>query len=104
MSTTPLRATELYRRSDRFDSLTIAMHWITLLLLVVLFVAAWTFGRATDAATAESVLLLHRSTGYGRAPVRTDLIQAWMETQFRSGRGATAHGRPTIWPNRDIPS
>jgi cytochrome b561 len=51
------------RRSDRFDAVTIAMHWGTLLLLVVTFVAAWTLGRATDAATAEGCLLLHRSTG-----------------------------------------
>ncbi len=55
--------TEPVGRPDRFDSLTIAAHWGTLLLLVVTFVAAWTFGRATDAATAEGALLLHRSTG-----------------------------------------
>jgi superoxide oxidase len=63
MSDTPLATTELDRRSDRFDSLTIAMHWATLLLLVVIFVAALTFGRASDAATAEGALLVHRSTG-----------------------------------------
>jgi cytochrome b561 len=51
------------RRSDRFDSLTIAMHWGTLLLLVVIFAAAWTFGSATDSATAAGALLVHRSTG-----------------------------------------
>jgi cytochrome b561 len=51
------------RRSDRFDSLTIALHWSTLLLLAVAFVAAWTFGRATDSASAEGALLIHRSAG-----------------------------------------
>jgi len=39
------------------------MHWSTLLLLVVAFAAAWTFGRATDPAAAEASLLVHRSTG-----------------------------------------
>jgi cytochrome b561 len=51
------------RRPEQFDSVTMAMHWGTLLLLVVTFVAAWTFGGATDAATAERALLVHRSTG-----------------------------------------
>ena len=63
------------RRSDRFDSLTIAMHWSTLLLLLLIFAAAWTFGRATDAATAENALLVHRSAG----------LLLWGLTLFRLG-------------------
>jgi cytochrome b561 len=51
------------RRPDRFDAVTMTMHWGTLVLLVGTFVAAWTFGRATDTATAERALLVHRSTG-----------------------------------------
>ena len=55
--------TDRVRQSERFDALTIAMHWGTLLLLVVAFAAAWRFGQATDPATAEGALLAHRSTG-----------------------------------------
>jgi cytochrome b561 len=63
------------RRPERFDSVTMAMHWGALLLLVVTFAAAWTFGRAADAATAERALLLHRSTG----------VLLWGLTLFRLG-------------------
>jgi len=55
--------TDQVRRPERFDTLTIAMHWGALLLLVVTFAAAWTLGCATDPATAEGALLAHRSTG-----------------------------------------
>ena len=50
-------------RPDRFDSATMAMHWATLLLLVVMFAASWTLSAATDAPTADRALLVHRSTG-----------------------------------------
>jgi cytochrome b561 len=63
---------------------TIAMHWVTLLLLVVAFAAAWTFGRATDPATAERALLAHRSAGvlvWGLTLIRL----GW---KYSLGRGA----------------
>lgn len=63
------------RQSDRFDSLTIAIHWSTLLLVLMVFAAAWTFGRATDAATAGNALLVHRSAG----------VLLWALTLFRLG-------------------
>ncbi len=53
----------LDRRSDRFDPLTIAMHWTTLLLLVAMFATAWSLKAATNGAAADGLLLAHRSTG-----------------------------------------
>jgi cytochrome b561 len=72
------------RQSDRFDPVTIAMHWGALLLLIVTFAAAWTFGRATDPATAERALLVHRSAG-GLVWGLTLIRLGW---KYRLGRAA----------------
>ena len=50
-------------RNDRFDAVTISMHWASLLLLVAIFAAAWPGGNASSEAAADSLLLIHRSAG-----------------------------------------
>jgi cytochrome b561 len=49
--------------AERFDRLTIALHWLALLLLVALFASAWARSLAEDAATAGRLLALHRACG-----------------------------------------
>jgi cytochrome b561 len=51
------------RRPDRFDPLTIAVHWTTLVLLIVAYAAAWSVTQATSEPRADAALLIHRSTG-----------------------------------------
>lgn len=51
------------RRAARFDPLTMVIHWATLLLIVAMFASAWMLGGATDSASADRLLLVHRSTG-----------------------------------------
>jgi len=51
------------RDAERFDALSIALHWLTLLLLIILFATAWLRGFAEDVATAGLLLALHRSAG-----------------------------------------
>ncbi|MDB5691116.1 MAG: cytochrome [Alphaproteobacteria bacterium] len=47
----------------RFDGVTIAVHWVTLLLVLFLFASAWARDLAEDGARAETLLAAHRSIG-----------------------------------------
>jgi cytochrome b561 len=47
----------------RFDGVTIAIHWVTLLLVAALFATAWARDMAEDGARAEILLASHRSIG-----------------------------------------
>ena len=47
----------------RFDRTTIALHWLSLALIVLLFGSAWTRSLAEDAASADALLALHRAAG-----------------------------------------
>jgi cytochrome b561 len=47
----------------RFDGLSILFHWLTVLLVAVLFAAAWLRGAVADAGSAGALLTLHRSLG-----------------------------------------
>jgi len=49
--------------TERFDALSIALHWLALVLLVALFATAWGRSFAEDGATAALLLALHRSSG-----------------------------------------
>jgi cytochrome b561 len=46
-----------------FDTVTMALHWATVLLIVVLFASAWSLSLATDGAQASTLLTVHRSLG-----------------------------------------
>lgn len=47
----------------RYDGFSMALHWLTLLLIVALFGTAWASGRASDGDTMLLLLALHRSLG-----------------------------------------
>jgi len=47
----------------RYDAISIALHWATLLLLIAMYWTAHAHEAAADGAVAARMLLLHRSTG-----------------------------------------
>jgi cytochrome b561 len=48
---------------DRFDGVSMAIHWATLLLIIGIFATAWMRGYASDGDTAALLLNTHRSLG-----------------------------------------
>ena len=50
-------------RRGRFDLITITFHWLTVALVTALFAIAWSLHSVEDAASAETLLLWHRSLG-----------------------------------------
>jgi cytochrome b561 len=73
---------------DRFDPVTIAIHWGTLLLLAVIFAGAWALKHAADSATADAALKVHGSAG----------VLLWVLTLARLIWRAT-YGRTADLPN-----
>jgi cytochrome b561 len=67
----------------RFDGTTIALHWLALLLVVLLFGTAWTRSFAEDAASADRLLALHRAAG----------VLLWVLTLARIGWRLTGGAR-----------
>jgi cytochrome b561 len=66
---------------DRFDPVTIALHWSMALLVLVQFAAAWSIDQVAP-AQIEALLAIHRSTGlvvWGLALVRL----AWRASRMR---------------------
>jgi cytochrome b561 len=52
------------RKAGRFDQVTMALHWLTLLLLVGQLSTAWLLSQAgDDGAAAASLLTIHRTMG-----------------------------------------
>ena len=49
--------------ASRFDPVSMAFHWATVLVMVWMFASAWSIGLAGDAAGAARMLTLHRSMG-----------------------------------------
>jgi cytochrome b561 len=47
----------------RFDALTIALHWASVILIAGLFASAWSLAFASGGEQARSLLTLHRSLG-----------------------------------------
>jgi cytochrome b561 len=47
----------------RHDPISMTLHWITLLLIIVLFGGIWAHEQASDGDTAELFLTVHRSAG-----------------------------------------
>jgi cytochrome b561 len=51
-------------RAGRFDRVTIALHWLTLLLVIGQFTTAWLFSQAgDDGSAAAGLLTIHRTMG-----------------------------------------
>ena len=67
----------------RFDRTTIALHWLALLLIALLFGTAWTRSFAEDAASADGLLALHRTAG----------VLLWVLTLARIGWRLTGGAR-----------
>jgi cytochrome b561 len=72
----------------RFDALTIALHWLALVLLAALFATAWGRSLAEDAATAGLLLALHRACG----------VLLWMLTVARIAWRLTSGAAPSPSP------
>jgi cytochrome b561 len=68
-----------HRERVRFDALTVAMHWCSLLLLAGIFAGAWALKHVADSDTAEATLGLHRSAG----------VLLWLLSLARLGWKAT---------------
>jgi hypothetical protein len=57
-------ALEATAESDRFDQLSITLHWLTVLLIVVLFASAWAREAVDhDTRLASTLMTAHRTTG-----------------------------------------
>lgn len=50
-------------QADRFDRVTMSIHWITLALIAILFASAWMRGMAEGGEQAATLLFAHRSAG-----------------------------------------
>lgn len=50
-------------RRGRFDLITITFHWLTVILVTALFAIAWSLHSVEDAASAEQLLMWHRTLG-----------------------------------------
>jgi cytochrome b561 len=66
--------------AGRFDSISISLHWLTLLLVTGQFVAAWLIDRVPDQAAA--ILTLHRTLGVATWAVVVFRL-AWRKTFAR---------------------
>jgi cytochrome b561 len=71
---------------QQYDAVSIAIHWSTLVLLVILFGAIWAREQASDGDTAAALLTLHRSAG----------TLLWIVTLARLLWKATAARVPTL--------
>src|SRR3954471_23420505 len=70
-------------RADRFDGVSMAVHWATLLLIVGIFATAWMRGSASDGETAAALLSGHRSFGAG--PSLRELVRLlWKAAMART--------------------
>ena len=66
---------ELCRRTkvERFDPVTILIHWLTVALMIALFATAWSVNHTKEGPGTESLLRIHRSIG----------VTIWVVTAFR---------------------
>ena len=75
------------REPERFDAVTILVHWLTLAMVIAQFATAWLHGQASGGGQAAQVLLIHRSDG----------VLLWVLTLARLAWRAT-HGRKVPLP------
>jgi superoxide oxidase len=58
---------------ERFDPITILIHWVTVVLMIALFTTAWSVNHTKGGPGTESLLRIHRSIG----------VTIWVLTAFR---------------------
>lgn len=58
---------------ERFDGITILIHWVTVGLMIALFTTAWSVDHTKEGPGSELLLRIHRSAG----------VTIWMLTAFR---------------------
>lgn len=54
---------EIEQSPERFDTISITLHWATVALIIGLFASAWSIGFASGGEAAQQLLTLHRSLG-----------------------------------------
>lgn len=83
------------RPAQRYDGFSMALHWLTLLLIIGLFGTAWAHERASDGDSAMMLMSLHRSLG----------LLVWLATLLRLawklGRGS-APPLPAVTPRIQV--
>jgi cytochrome b561 len=72
--------------TPRYDRVSMTFHWLTLLLLIVMFATMWAREGASDGDTAATLLTVHRSTG----------LVLWLLTLARLLWKATAGHAPAL--------
>lgn len=65
-----------------FDRVSMAFHWITVLVVAWMFASAWSIGLARDAAGAARMLSVHRSAGVALWAITAGRL-AWAVTRAR---------------------
>lgn len=65
---------QAFEAHSTFDPATIALHWVTVALVLGLFAAGWSIGLAQDGGTAKLLLTVHRSLG----------VTVWAVTMVRA--------------------
>jgi cytochrome b561 len=75
-------ATPLDARRPPFDSVTIAFHWATVLIVLAMFASAWMHSQSHDHAFKAILLQIHRSLGV-TIWVATALRLAWRLTSAK---------------------
>ncbi len=70
----------------RYDRLSMALHWLTLLLLIVMFATMWARENASHGDSAAMLLTVHRSTG----------VVVWLLTLVRLSWKTTAGRSPAL--------
>lgn len=78
---------------ERFDTLTIGIHWVTLALVIAMFTTALMRGLTSDREQAAVFLLVHRSTG----------VLLWTLTITRLAWRLSGGRRPALPPSMPAP-
>ncbi|MES2056485.1 MAG: cytochrome b [Pseudomonadota bacterium] len=84
--TTAIDSPAVAEEVQRHDAVSMTLHWLTLLLLIVLFWTAWAREEVSDGDTAALLLTVHRSTG----------VLIWAVTLFRLAWKTTAARTPAL--------
>ena len=82
-------------RRPPFDSVTIAFHWATVLIVLAMFATAWLHSQSHDHAFKAILLQIHRSLGV-TIWVATALRLAWRLTNAKLPPFPQQHDRRSI--------
>lgn len=83
----------------RHDAMSMILHWLTLLLLLVLFGTNWARGQVSDGNMAALLLNLHRSAG-GLVWAVTLVRLAWRARELRGRRRSLTGSGLRFWAAR----